>query len=738
MKKTFKYILTVAALSTAALASEITVAAQTLAEGEYEGKNGIAYRKSSTLKPGTTDTYIINLETFVTGGVTIKQESIPADIVLVLDVSGSMDEHMYSYRYNARSNQGYSYWNLRNSTYYFKHTDGNYYAVSRDDGWSGRYHYYYLSYTAQGTTYYLSGTGTSTELTYNVVVWDDDDTIWTGVLYERQDQDLGTKMDNLKTAVNSFIDEIHHNDLYDDDGNRRKGKSGADTTLGNQIAIVKFAGATYYSNGRTTQTPNTVEGNNTYQDGWYTYNATQVRKRFSPTATATDVQTLKNAVNSLTARGATAADYGMTLARMLLDEIKDTRTESSKTVVFFTDGSPTHSRSFEPDVASDAIGESYTVKNDYKANVFSIGVFSDLGDDEEDVETYMNFVSSNYPKATDMSQGGNPVPPAQRNFYQNASGADLSEIFKTIAQASGGSGNTDVSSESAVTVDVVASSFHLPEGVTADDITVTVAPCTGQKKAPRDSTDDYKRFYYTFGPAKPAKGTDYSGTDGYPLPAVTPVVDAEHNMVSTSGFDFSANWCGYDESVPEWRGYKQIISFEIKVNETAVGGPNVPTNDSNSGIYVNGAPVATFNRPEVRIPISIWIKKKGLLEEDSAVFTVEYATYERGKDPRTLPKSAWKSFTKVLINNTDSFTKDTDGYPVVKLVGLDPDFFYRIREDAWAWTYTYRDQGIQYIYGEDQQNPFVFTNEPKSAVKEAEATVQNKFNEKVGTSATSE
>ena len=67
---------------------------------------------------------------------------------------------------------------------------------------------------------------------------------------------------------------------------------------------------------------------------------------------------------------------------------------------------------------------------------------------------------------------------------------------------------------------------------------------------------------------------------------------------------------------------------------------------------------------------------------------------------------------------------------MVKLVGLDPDYFYRIREDAWAWTYTYRDQGIQYIYGEDQQNPFVFTNEPKPAVKEAEATVQNSFNEK--------
>ena len=64
------------------------------------------------------------------------------------------------------------------------------------------------------------------------------------------------------------------------------------------------------------------------------------------------------------------------------------------------------------------------------------------------------------------------------------------------------------------------------------------------------------------------------------------------------------------------------------------------------------------------------------------------------------------------------------------LVGLDPDYFYRIKEDAWAWTYTYVDEGIQYAFGEDQQNPFVFQNNPIGNIKSAEASVQNQFNEK--------
>lgn len=728
MKNIVKYMMAAAALTTA-----FPVLAQNLPEGVYEEKNGIAYKKSATLKPGTTDTYVIDLEAFVTGQVTVKNESVPADIVLVLDVSGSMDDEMYSYSYRARSEQNYSY-NTNNITnYYYKYGD-EYYQIERETGSSGGWYsdtYYRLYFSVNGTKYYLTQSGgtNTTTTTPPMNVTGRNDTIWRGVLYSRQQgESLGTKIENLKKAVGKFIEQIQHNDLYDEDGNRRVDKDGNEIALGNQISIVKFSMDDYYNSNANYSSDNAplTEGNHLDNDG---YNYTEVVKGFTATATDANVTALTAAVNGLQAAGATASDYGMNLARLLINSLGSDRENSAKTVVFFTDGSPTYQSSFNSTVATRTISNAKSIK-DNDATVFSIGVFDSI---TSDLEQFMNYTSSNYPSATSFSQGGNPAStdPTKLIYYQNASGADLSKVFQTIAQSSGGSGAQDVTAESTVTVDVVASSFSLPENVTADDIIVTVAPCTGvQEEFDWDGKETDKTYtYLTFGEAKTATA--------YGLDAITPDVDEATRTVSTSGFNFSENWCGYDESTKKYHGYKQIISFEIKVNPDAVGGPNVATNDKKSGIYVNGVQVAEFNRPTVKLPINIWIKKQGLLGDDSAVFNIRYAPYQKGVDPTSIPKAQWKSFTKVMISK-DSPKDPKDGLPMEKLVGLDPDFFYRIDEDAWAWSYSYQDNGTQYTVGEDLVNPFKFVNTPKETVREAEATVRNVFEKKSTSTETSE
>ena len=764
MNNTFKHIFATIAFSSAALVSGIGLDAQNLPEGVYleavnkDGKPaGIAYRKTAKLKDGSTDTYTVNLEAFVTGQVTMEQVSKPADIVLVLDVSGSMNEHMYSYIYNARKSDSYSYRGLRGKDYYYKHTDGNYYAVNRLYGYSGYNTFYTLGYTiSDGTTYFLSGTGTTTTLTANDVVWRDNDIIWTGVLYEREiDEDLGTKMENLQYAVCKFIDKIHENDLFekDEEGNlvRRKGKSGADTTLGNQIAIVKFAMDNYYNSNASHNSDNApiTEGDHD-MGGYYSYyNFTEVIKSFTKTGTDANVQSLKNAVNGLHAAGATAGDYGLNLARLLLKNLPASRqeggeNESGKTVVFFTDGSPTYGSDFSSTVANQAISNSFTIKNTYGAQVFSIGVFSDLGDDAQNVEKYMNRVSSNYKNSKNIDDGDPITPPSARVYYQNASDADLTAVFETVAQASGGSGSS-IGESSVVTIDVVASSFNIPSE--AANLSVTVAPCEGKTQDPGQPEtiggQKVRKLYLEFGDAKKA--------EDYGLPTITIETGKnkdQQDTVATKNFNFSEHWCGYDEEHTKWHGYKQIISFDVKVNETAVGGPTVATNDGASGLYVDGEPLIHFNRPNVELPISIWIVKKGLIGDDSAVFNIQYAEYKDGVDPRDLPEyvqdengneiPTWKSFTKVMVNaNSPKYTINGVEYPIAKLVGLSPKFFYRIKEDAWAWTYKYvtggdaahQKGGRLYIFGEDQKNPFVFENESDkdNKVKEHEATVKNVF-----------
>ena len=63
------------------------------AQKETTYKNGLGYSKNIS-KPDDEGIYTITLEAFTTGDVTVTKKSIPADIVLVLDISGSMNDDM--------------------------------------------------------------------------------------------------------------------------------------------------------------------------------------------------------------------------------------------------------------------------------------------------------------------------------------------------------------------------------------------------------------------------------------------------------------------------------------------------------------------------------------------------------------------------------------------------------------------------------------------------------------------
>lgn len=81
---------------------------------------------------------------------------------------------------------------------------------------------------------------------------------------------------------------------------------------------------------------------------------------------------LKQAVNGLTARGATCADYGMELARDIL--LKDT-SDNPKVVIMFTDGTPTAFNGFEKPVADAAISASHQIKAN-GATVYTVGILA--------------------------------------------------------------------------------------------------------------------------------------------------------------------------------------------------------------------------------------------------------------------------------------------------------------------------------------------------------------------------
>ena len=234
--------------------------------------------------------------------------------------------------------------------------------------------------------------------------------------------DSTKRIDALKVAANSFIDEI-----------AKQNANISDPAQQHQVSLVKFAG----------KISNQV-GNDTYRDGRYTYNYSQVMKNLT-SCVGSSADDLKRTVNGIRPAGATRADIGLQLAA---DQTSG-RENAKKIVVFFTDGSPTSSNGFENGVASSAVTAAKSMK-DAGATVYSVGIFSGANPSADptnsgtsDENKFMHAVSSNYPTASYTDQGwiiSNWVwsfgaRATDSDFYKAASNAaDLKTLFDEISQ----------------------------------------------------------------------------------------------------------------------------------------------------------------------------------------------------------------------------------------------------------------------------------------------------------------
>lgn len=222
------------------------------------------------------------------------------------------------------------------------------------------------------------------------------------------------RIDALESAASSFIDAI---------AKQNEGIEGVDRQ--HKVAIVKFAG----------KTSNNI-GNETYRDGGYTYNYTQVMKDLTD-CSGGNAKALKHRIAQITPAGATRADNGLQLA----EGITSGRADAKKIVVFFTDGTPTKIDKFDPTVANAAVAAAKNMK-DSKATVYTIGIFDgadpsagiqDSGKSQKE-NKFMQAVSSNYPNATAWDTHGARAENA--DYYKSATNAEeLKKVFDDISQA---------------------------------------------------------------------------------------------------------------------------------------------------------------------------------------------------------------------------------------------------------------------------------------------------------------
>lgn len=605
MKKTIKYFMAALAFSAAALVSGPAATAQ---------DGSVKFDKQVSPTPNDDGVYTITLEAYVTGSVTVTTTTKPADIVLVLDYSGSMTKN-------------------------------------------------------------FAGSNTSVGTNQRIYA--------------------------LRNAVKDFVDKVK---LSDGD----IASENIDSYGGHRIAFILYGGNGVFSDsGLNTfiKVEDLTTGNSSASNaGSVTYNST-------------------NLIGKSTQSGGTPSDEAMEEANTLLSkqDYVNTAPNRSRVVVFFTDGIPGEGgtetwNNDRREVANGCINAANTIKNaeNYSATIYSVGLFNAQANANE-TTTYLSYTSSDFKDKTSL--------PSSSSNWVNVSGdksiivnnsAQLSNVFSSIATSTGG--DYDAASSSSVLVDIVTNSFTISEDTDLGTIKVYQVPCTQASKTSIISW---------------ASRSDWTEiTDDVDL-----VSDPETGEVTVSNFDYGANWCGWDESTNSAHGNKLVLEIPITINEDAVGGPSVATNVAGSKLIIRDSEGNTISEydfpiPHLKIPVNIWIQKQGLTGDDSAVFTLYRAPFvEEVSNPESLD---WQNFTKVIINKDNM---DENG--IVKIAGLDPDYYYKIKEDAWGWGYSYQSGDIQYTVGDNVQNPFVVVNVPKEdIVKHDEAVVRNVFKKKEKESST--
>lgn len=315
-------------------------------------------------------------------------ETTPLDIVLVLDVSGSMaDPISYTYtKIQTPSSQ------LTKNGYYYLQENGKWvqHYISTQVTNGVRYWYVYDTDTEDYRIYSKNG-DFSTGLIDSLEIY-------------TQQSDGPSKQTALVDAVNSFINKTDaaNNSLP---ANAQK----------NQIALVKFAG---------NKSDNV--GNDLY-DSKYQYNYSQIVSNFTTNFTA-----LKTTVSQLKPSGMTRADYGLEKAQ---DALQQKRSNAKQVVVFFTDGEPNNGSGFVDSIANSAIDKAKTLKGS-GVDVYTVGVFDSADpsktgtSNDNKFNAYMHAVSSNYPSATAWNMLG---AGANNGYYQAATNADdLKKVFDNI------------------------------------------------------------------------------------------------------------------------------------------------------------------------------------------------------------------------------------------------------------------------------------------------------------------
>lgn len=516
-----------------------------------ETDDGIRMQKQIT--PMEDGSYMLRLEAYVTGLTQIITKNSTADIVMLIDTSGSMTDSLPSYAYEA--------------TYDIK-TSGTYYREIKDGDNAAHYRVYYCSeckgwYTENHTA---GGWNSSSHSKRGTLLTPktSKDSEGTQFFTKNESSSGGcgggcggssapTKADVMKQVTKKFIERVAS---YSDK---------------NRISLVKFASA----GSSNFVSDVTKEGNSSGK--------TQVVKQFTK-LNSTGIATLEGQIDNLSMSGDTASDLAMQLANGLLEKDKENASRNEQQfVIMFTDGVPNHGGNpLDEDVANSTIKTAKAIKAT-GATIYTVGCLEDADADVEnlsqenwsklsDVNKYMHLVSSNFKYANSLTDIGNLTLPADgaSNYFAASDVDTFAQSFDQISQ------------------EIAEATIKLDETAMLNDY------ISEQYQLKSTDKKDIGVFTQTF------LGKDEKGNLkwGEPEPFNDAIVEINtpdyltsenaSGFVNVKGFDYEKYYVDIDQPAEsEHVGKKLIVFIPIVAGEGVQPGMN-DTNAEGSGIYSKG------------------------------------------------------------------------------------------------------------------------------------------------------
>lgn len=415
---------------------------------------------------------------------------------------------------------------------------------------------------------FTTGTTTTSDSTASEMTYADTDYVL--VLDMSKSMRDDGKMDMLKAALNKFVDDLLA-------AQKASGKS-------YRVAVVTFSnndswGGDYAKTGYYVNS--SFIG---YKDRNKSYG-----KALMDVSSALKTSVIANLNYNSKTVASTHTELGMELAYGILQnsgaDYKNPLSANYRNaaVVVFTDGIPYHV-DLKPqtvDIANNAISKAKDCK-DAGADVYTVGLkvaFETEYDEPYYFTTnkFMSVLSSNYPKATDLTKTG--AQTSNRYFYSADNQSQLTDIFQKICTTTV-AGKTDSATTNVTLNAASVLRDKITDSFDARSAAVEVSFLPG-------TTSDGSSFVFN----KALTEAEFEAKTGSNISAE---LSADGKTVTVTGFDYSKYYIAYSHP-----GYKMLVSINGVLLNDGVSGMTLATNAENSGIYKTATDTEATNEFEV-------------------------------------------------------------------------------------------------------------------------------------------